>query len=511
MFTSQERQILENFVLFYHLTSAAGKEQYKDREFHVLTKDHFPLKHNNGTSHSIEFELYGYKYHFFYIENAPYVISNLTYSNPKYYENIIKALDDDAFYSKGNFVKNSDGSLVPNDPTCLQQDGILRKQEALDKSLSDDDDFNEILSEDSDTFYTVCDKFNLGATINSFFNLYPTKESLNVTLEEQGISLNIRKSTKEDNLVSDGFIAEVTQLNTESAIPEPDSYKTIHSVMNSTPKNSSFFDEETNLNTNTESACVTAAKDLKDVLNTNTKTSNYIAAAKEEIINRIIHGKQPRIFTKEQLINEFGLNLNKLESPYHFTKGTRIVFNSDTDDLYISVSVISIDLFQHFVLRLITEDDVRDRLKTILEKERLADIVWTSFDGRQSKLIDLDHQHLSNIFWWNKICAPNVKTDALAVINLKHGGVIKSYQPNLDFKDEIKYLEDNGYLYWYDISFTDNVRTGDITFRCVNNLVTYDQTPESKNLRFGLICYTPSYDKGKNSETMVIGTIVAPK
>ena len=85
---------------------------------------------------------------------------------------------------------------------------------------------------------------------------------------------------------------------------------------------------------------------------------------------------------------------------------------------------------------------------------------WTTHNKKQIKLDEMDHQHLSNIYWYNKIVLgydPKNKADNKPMerqdlifeqINGRFNGEILPYKPLLAFQFEIEMLEKNGWLRW---------------------------------------------------------------
>ena len=85
---------------------------------------------------------------------------------------------------------------------------------------------------------------------------------------------------------------------------------------------------------------------------------------------------------------------------------------------------------------------------------------WTTHNKKQIKLDEMDHQHLSNIYWYNKIVLgydPKNKADNKSMerqdlifeqINGRFNGEILPYKPLLAFQFEIEMLEKNGWLRW---------------------------------------------------------------
>jgi len=75
---------------------------------------------------------------------------------------------------------------------------------------------------------------------------------------------------------------------------------------------------------------------------------------------------------------------------------------------------------------------------------------WTTFDGRKVGLYSIDHQHLSNCYYYLKIIA-KFDIDFLIeniqeVLNERFNGQILPYRPHIRFSYEIDYLIENGLI-----------------------------------------------------------------
>ena len=85
---------------------------------------------------------------------------------------------------------------------------------------------------------------------------------------------------------------------------------------------------------------------------------------------------------------------------------------------------------------------------------------WTTHNKKQIKLDEMDHQHLSNIYWYNILVLgydPNNRADNKSIerqslifeqIDGRFNGEILSYKPLWSFKFEIQMLEKNGWVHW---------------------------------------------------------------
>ena len=74
---------------------------------------------------------------------------------------------------------------------------------------------------------------------------------------------------------------------------------------------------------------------------------------------------------------------------------------------------------------------------------------WLTFNGKLANLREIDHQHLSNCYWYSKIfnfpqCIQNVVF--FNEINRRFSGKILEYLPHPDFKYEISELRNKNML-----------------------------------------------------------------
>lgn len=76
---------------------------------------------------------------------------------------------------------------------------------------------------------------------------------------------------------------------------------------------------------------------------------------------------------------------------------------------------------------------------------------YTDYTGKTKDFQTIDHSHLSNIYWFNRICNGvshwrlKIVTDE---IDRRFDGVILPYNPQWKFKQEIEYLEKAGRFIW---------------------------------------------------------------
>jgi hypothetical protein len=77
--------------------------------------------------------------------------------------------------------------------------------------------------------------------------------------------------------------------------------------------------------------------------------------------------------------------------------------------------------------------------------------LWKTFEGRILHFEDMDHQHISNIFWFCVIVSPELyddttKNDIINFIEYKHQGLVAPYKPVRGFMYEQDILHRKGYL-----------------------------------------------------------------
>ena len=80
------------------------------------------------------------------------------------------------------------------------------------------------------------------------------------------------------------------------------------------------------------------------------------------------------------------------------------------------------------------------------------DYTWVTFDGKEAKLSTVDHQHLSNCYWFAKIFAPGRDEGRFFMEKCKKAayerfnGHLLPYRPHLAFVQEIRELEERDML-----------------------------------------------------------------
>lgn len=89
---------------------------------------------------------------------------------------------------------------------------------------------------------------------------------------------------------------------------------------------------------------------------------------------------------------------------------------------------------------------------------------WTTFNGREIVPENLDHQHLSNIYWYYKLVVEVEHTWVLDVIRERYNGQLLPYAPHVDFTSEIQHLEQKGFLHWHPTSNGEAITVGTIIY-----------------------------------------------
>lgn len=76
---------------------------------------------------------------------------------------------------------------------------------------------------------------------------------------------------------------------------------------------------------------------------------------------------------------------------------------------------------------------------------------YTNYKGDKKPLTELEHQHLSNIYWFNTIVWKRTQESLsliLEQIDKRFNGEILPYIPEWQFKNEIEWLESRGHFAW---------------------------------------------------------------
>lgn len=90
---------------------------------------------------------------------------------------------------------------------------------------------------------------------------------------------------------------------------------------------------------------------------------------------------------------------------------------------------------------------------------------YKTFQNKTVDTDDLGHQHLSNIYWFNKILNGYDVTKLDYInnrITTEFNGIILPYKPHPYFKMEIDELDKRGFLLWKEV---DGLRIADIIYQ----------------------------------------------
>jgi len=71
---------------------------------------------------------------------------------------------------------------------------------------------------------------------------------------------------------------------------------------------------------------------------------------------------------------------------------------------------------------------------------------FVTFDNRNIDEKDMEHQHLSNRYWFDKIFWRQENTECIRVTKERFNGQLLPYRPCIRFKDEIRDLYKKGML-----------------------------------------------------------------
>ncbi len=72
---------------------------------------------------------------------------------------------------------------------------------------------------------------------------------------------------------------------------------------------------------------------------------------------------------------------------------------------------------------------------------------WTTWEGRRLTVEQIDHQHLSNIYWFNVLLYNRVYLFVVEELQKRFNGVLLPYRPDVRFDNEIRSLDKKGFLF----------------------------------------------------------------
>ena len=89
---------------------------------------------------------------------------------------------------------------------------------------------------------------------------------------------------------------------------------------------------------------------------------------------------------------------------------------------------------------------------------------WTTFNGRTIPVENLDHQHLSNIYWYHKLVFNTEHLWVLDIIRERFNGQPLPYSPHVDCTPEMNVLEEKGILHWNPNNNREAITVGTLTY-----------------------------------------------
>lgn len=90
--------------------------------------------------------------------------------------------------------------------------------------------------------------------------------------------------------------------------------------------------------------------------------------------------------------------------------------------------------------------------------------IWTTFNKREIPVAELDHQHLSNIYWFHILKWKERLNWIVDEIRQRFNGQVLQYKPHTEYSHEMDFLENSGYLSWRNSNPGDQIRIGEIIF-----------------------------------------------
>ncbi len=84
---------------------------------------------------------------------------------------------------------------------------------------------------------------------------------------------------------------------------------------------------------------------------------------------------------------------------------------------------------------------------------------WRTFQGKDVTPETIDHQHLSNVYWFGVIVCSTEHSWVLEILRERFNGQLLPYRPHVSFTAEIQHLYRHGHLIW------ENYKSGDLVQR----------------------------------------------
>lgn len=71
---------------------------------------------------------------------------------------------------------------------------------------------------------------------------------------------------------------------------------------------------------------------------------------------------------------------------------------------------------------------------------------WTTWEGNVKTVEEIDHQHLSNIYWFNIVLYNRIYLFVVKELHRRFDGELLPYIPDVRFENEIRSLEKKGFV-----------------------------------------------------------------
>ena len=109
-------------------------------------------------------------------------------------------------------------------------------------------------------------------------------------------------------------------------------------------------------------------------------------------------------------------------------------------------------------------------------------MTWKTFQGKTASFNTIDHQHLSNCYWFAKIIFGYEETDLHLIeisnkLEERFNGQLLPYRPHVNFKMEIDELNKKGFLR-YDNNNSNRIIIHNGNYEIGEILLTFDKKIE---------------------------------
>ena len=71
---------------------------------------------------------------------------------------------------------------------------------------------------------------------------------------------------------------------------------------------------------------------------------------------------------------------------------------------------------------------------------------WITWEGKKKNVEEIDHQHLSNIYWFNALLYNRVYVFILEELKYRFNSQLLPYRPDIKFTNEISSLSNKGFI-----------------------------------------------------------------